>query len=77
VIKTKKTFHDLPVLNLKSIYQYPHLYCVMPGGGLWPDRQRWISWGRNVLLTGEGPQPETADPGGHVSDGTDDEHPVS
>jgi hypothetical protein len=29
---------------------HPHLHCVVPGGGLSPDGQRWISCGPNFFL---------------------------
>src|SRR5437660_7523278 len=34
----------------KGPVHHPHLHCVVPGGGLSPDHQRWISCGRKFFL---------------------------
>jgi hypothetical protein len=34
----------------QSLQFHPHLHCVVPGGGLSPDGQRWISCRPNFLL---------------------------
>lgn len=34
----------------QSLQFHPHLHCVVPGGGLSPDGQRWISCGPNFFL---------------------------
>jgi len=33
-----------------SLHFHPHLHCVVPGGGLSPDGQRWIAGRRRFLL---------------------------
>src|SRR5437868_4922671 len=27
----------------QTLHQHPHLHCVVPGGGLSPDRTQWLS----------------------------------
>jgi len=34
----------------QNLHFHPHLHCVVPGGGLSPDGQRWISGRRRFLL---------------------------
>jgi hypothetical protein len=34
----------------QNLHFHPHLHCVVPGGGLSPDRERWISGRRGFLL---------------------------
>jgi hypothetical protein len=34
----------------QNLHFHPHLHCVVPGGGLSPDRQRWIHGRRRFLL---------------------------
>jgi hypothetical protein len=34
-------FHSDPQPG--NLHFHPHLHCVVPGGGLSPDRQRWIA----------------------------------
>ena len=34
----------------QTLQHHPHLHCVVPGGGLSPDHQRWISCGRKFFL---------------------------
>jgi hypothetical protein len=34
----------------QNLHFHPHLHCVVPGGGLSPDHQRWISGRRRFLL---------------------------
>lgn len=34
----------------QNLHFHPHLHCVVPGGGLSPDRQRWIAARRRFLL---------------------------
>ena len=34
----------------QNLLFHPHLHCVVPGGGLSPDGQRWISRGPNFFL---------------------------
>jgi hypothetical protein len=34
----------------QNLHFHPHLHCVVPGGGLSPDRQRWIPGRRRFLL---------------------------
>jgi len=34
----------------QNLQFHPHLHCVVPGGGLSPDGQRWISCGPNFFL---------------------------
>jgi hypothetical protein len=34
----------------QNLLFHPHLHCVVPGGGLSPDRQRWISSRKRFLL---------------------------
>ena len=41
----------------QTLQLHPHLHCVVPGGGLSPDHQRWISSRPPLLLAGESAQP--------------------
>ena len=34
----------------QNLHFHPHLHCVVPGGGLSPDHQRWIAAPRKFLL---------------------------
>jgi len=34
----------------QNLHFHPHLHCVVPGGGLSPDHQRWIAGRRRFLL---------------------------
>jgi len=34
----------------QTLLHHPHLHCVVPGGGLSPDRQRWIACRRGFFL---------------------------
>jgi hypothetical protein len=34
----------------QNLHFHPHLHCVVPGGGLSPDHQRWIAAPRRFLL---------------------------
>jgi hypothetical protein len=34
----------------QNLHFHPHLHCVVPGGGLSPDRKRWIAAPRRFLL---------------------------
>jgi hypothetical protein len=34
----------------QNLHFHPHLHCVVPGGGLSPDHQRWISAGNRFFL---------------------------
>jgi hypothetical protein len=34
----------------QNLHFHPHLHCVVPGGGLSPDRKRWIAGRRRFLL---------------------------
>jgi hypothetical protein len=34
----------------QNLHSHPHLHCVVPGGGLAPDRSRWIACRRQFLL---------------------------
>jgi hypothetical protein len=34
----------------QQLQHHPHLHCVVPGGGLSPDRQRWVSCRRGFFL---------------------------
>ena len=34
----------------QTMLHHPHLHCVVPGGGLSPDHQRWIPCGPNFFL---------------------------
>ena len=34
----------------QNLHFHPHLHCVVPGGGLSPDHERWISAQRKFLL---------------------------
>ena len=34
----------------QNLHPHPHLHCVVPGGGLAPDRSRWIACRRQFLL---------------------------
>lgn len=34
----------------QNLHFHPHLHCVVPGGGLSPDHERWISAKRGFLL---------------------------
>ena len=34
----------------QNLHFHPHLHCVVPGGGLSPDQQRWIAGRRHFLL---------------------------
>ena len=34
----------------QTLLAHPHLHCVVPGGGLSPDHQRWIPCGRKFFL---------------------------
>ena len=34
----------------QNLHFHPHLHCVVPGGGLSPDHERWISGRRRFLL---------------------------
>ena len=34
----------------QSLHFHPHLHCVVPGGGLSPDHERWIAGRRQFLL---------------------------
>jgi Putative transposase/Transposase zinc-binding domain len=34
----------------QNLHSHPHLHCVVPGGGLTPDRSRWIACRRQFLL---------------------------
>ena len=38
----------------QNLLFHPHIHCVIPGGGLAPDRTRWIHSRRIILLTCEG-----------------------
>ena len=35
----------------QNLMHHPHLHCVVPGGGLSPDRQRWIPCRRDFFLS--------------------------
>ena len=35
----------------QNLLHHPHLHCVVPGGGLSPDRQRWIPCRRDFFLS--------------------------
>jgi hypothetical protein len=35
----------------QNLMHHPHLHCVVPGGGLSPDKQRWISCRRDFFLS--------------------------
>lgn len=35
----------------QNLHHHPHLHCVVPGGGLSSDGQRWISSGQRFLLS--------------------------
>jgi len=34
----------------QNLHHHPHLHCVVPGGGIAPDRSRWIACRRQFLL---------------------------
>ena len=34
----------------QTLQHHPHVHCVVPGGGLSPDHDRWISCGRKFFL---------------------------
>ena len=34
----------------QNLLHHPHLHCVVPGGGLSPDKSRWIHCRRNFFL---------------------------
>src|SRR6202030_752671 len=34
----------------QNLHHHPHLHCVLPGGGISPDRSRWIACRRQFLL---------------------------
>ena len=34
----------------QNLYHHPHLHCVVPGGGIAPDRRHWISCRRQFLF---------------------------
>jgi hypothetical protein len=34
----------------KNLHHHPHLHCVVPGGGIAPDRSRWIACRQQFLL---------------------------
>jgi hypothetical protein len=34
----------------QNLLFHPHLHCVVPGGGLSPDRQRWIAYRKRFFL---------------------------
>jgi hypothetical protein len=34
----------------QNLHHHPHLHCVVPGGGIAPDRSRWIAGRRHFLL---------------------------
>jgi hypothetical protein len=34
----------------QTLHHHPHVHCVVPGGGLSPDHQRWISCGPKFFL---------------------------
>jgi hypothetical protein len=34
----------------QTLRHHPHLHCVVPGGGISPDRQRWVSCRKGFLL---------------------------
>src|SRR5216684_5634172 len=35
----------------QNLMHHPHLHCVVPGGGLSPDKQRWIACQRDFFLS--------------------------
>lgn len=35
----------------QNLMHHPHLHCVVPGGGLSPDKQRWIACRRDFFLS--------------------------
>jgi hypothetical protein len=34
----------------QNLHHHPHLHCIVPGGGIAPDRSRWIAGRRHFLL---------------------------
>ena len=34
----------------QNLHHHPHLHCVVPGGGIAPDRSRWVACRRQFLL---------------------------
>jgi hypothetical protein len=34
----------------QALHHHPHLHCIFPGGGLSPDRTRWIACQRGLFL---------------------------
>ena len=46
----------------QSLQFHPHLHCVVPGGGLSPDGQRWVSCRPDFFLPRPGSLPSVSPP---------------
>ena len=46
----------------QNLQFHPHLHCVVPGGGLSPDGQRWVSCRPGLLLARPGSVPSVSPP---------------